>query len=85
MRDYTDMMNMAPAELVRHALDCAKVGILSIALVEALAIQLEAEAAEAVQAARLREELEETEQRAVMWREECLSLQRQIDRGPAYG
>jgi hypothetical protein len=80
MRDYTDMMNMAPAELVRHALDCAKVGILSIALVEALAIQLEAEAAEAVQAARLREELEEAEQRAVMWREECLSLQRQMDR-----
>ena len=85
MRDYTDMMNMPPAELVRHAFDCAKVGILSIALVEALAIQLEAEAAEATQAARLREELEETEQRAVMWREECLSLQRQIDRGPAYG
>jgi hypothetical protein len=80
MRDYTDMMNMAPAELVRHALDCAKVGILSIALVEALAIQLDAEAAEAVQAARLREELEEAEQRAVMWREECLSLQRQMDR-----
>jgi hypothetical protein len=74
------MMNMAPAELVRHALDCAKVGILSIALVEALAIQLDAEAAEAVQAARLREELEEAEQRAVMWREECRALQRQMDR-----
>lgn len=85
MRDYTDMMNMHPTDLVRHALDCAKVGILSIALVEALAIQLEAEAAEATQAARLREELEEAEQRATMWREECLSLQRQIDRGPAYG
>jgi hypothetical protein len=85
MRDYTDMVNMTPAELVCHAFDCAKVGILSIALVEALAIQLDAEAAEATQAARLREELEETEQRAVMWREECLSLQRQIDRGPAYG
>ena len=80
MRDYTDMMNMAPADLVRHALECAKVGILSIALVEALAIQLEAETAEATQAARLREELEETEQRATMWREECLSLQRQMDR-----
>ena len=40
MRDYTDMMNMPPAELVRHALECAKVGILSIALVEALAVQL---------------------------------------------
>jgi hypothetical protein len=80
MRDYTDMMNMAPAELVRHALDCAKVGVLSIALVEALAIQLEAEAAEAVQAARLREELEETEQRATMWQEECRALQRQMDK-----
>ncbi len=80
MRDYTDMLNMTPAELVRHALDCAKVGMLSIALVEALAIQLEAEAAEAVQAARLREELEETEQRATMWQEECRALQRQMDR-----
>lgn len=40
MRDYTDMMNMPPAELARHALECAKVGILSIALVEALAMQL---------------------------------------------
>lgn len=82
MRDYTDMLNMSPEELVRHALDCAKVGVLSIALVEALAIQLEAEAAEAaeaVQAARLREELEETEQRATMWQEECRALQRQID------
>lgn len=80
MRDYTDMMNMAPADLVRHALDCAKVGILSIALVEALAIQLDAEAAEAVQAARLREELEEAEQRATMWQEECRALQRQMDK-----
>ena len=40
MRDYTDMMNLAPAELARHALECAKFGILSIALVEALAVQL---------------------------------------------
>ena len=40
MRDYTDMLNMVPAELVRHALECAKVGIISIALVEALAVQL---------------------------------------------
>ena len=80
MRDYTDMMNMVPAELVRHALECAKVGILSIALVEALAVQLDAEAAEAVQAARLREELEEAETRATMWQEECRALQRQMDR-----
>lgn len=80
MRDYTDMMNMPPAELVRHALECAKVGILSIALVEALAVQLDAEAAEAIQAAGLREELEEAEQRATMWQEECRALQRQMDR-----
>lgn len=80
MRDYTDMMNMVPAELVRHALECAKVGILSIALVEALAVQLDAEAAEAVQAARLREELEEAETRATMWQEECRAMQRQMDR-----
>ena len=80
MRDYTDMMNMPPAELVRHALECAKVGVLSIALVEALAVQLDAEAAEATQAARLREELEEAETRATMWQEECRAMQRQMDR-----
>ena len=40
MRDYTDMMNLAPTELVAHAFECAKVGIISIALVEALAVQL---------------------------------------------
>ena len=77
MRDYTDMMNLAPAELVRHALDCAKVGILSIALVEALALQLETEA---TQAARLLEELEDAERRAASWQEESAALQRQMDR-----
>lgn len=80
MRDYTDMMNMPPAELVSHALECARFGILSIALVEALAVQLDAEAAEATQTARLREELEEAEQRATMWQEECRAMQRQMDR-----
>lgn len=80
MRDYTDMINMTPAELVRYALDCTKVGILSYALVDALAHQLDTEAAEAVQAARLREELEEAEQRATMWQEECRALQRQLDK-----
>jgi hypothetical protein len=80
MRDYTDMMNMPPAELVSHALECARFGILSIALVEALAVQLDAEAAEATQAARLREELEEAETRATMWQEECRAMQRQMDR-----
>ena len=80
MRDYTDMMNMPPAELVRHALECAKVGVLSIALVEALAVQLDAEAAEAVQAARLREELKEAEQRVYDWQEEAKALQFQLSR-----
>ena len=77
MRDYTDMLNMAPAELVAHALECAKVGILSIALVEALALQLETEA---TQAARLLEELEDAERRAASWQEESAALQRQMDR-----
>lgn len=77
MRDYTDMLNMVPAELVRHALECAKVGIISIALVEALALQLETEA---TQAARLLEELEDAERRAASWQEESAALQRQMDR-----
>lgn len=77
MRDHTDMMNMAPADLVRHALECAKVGILSIALVEALALQLETEA---TQAARLLEDLEDAERRAASWQEESAALQRQMDR-----
>ena len=77
MRDYTDMLNMAPAELVAHALECAKVGIISIALVEALALQLETEA---TQAARLLEELESAERRAASWQEESAALQRQMDR-----
>jgi hypothetical protein len=77
MRDYTDMVNMTPAELVRHALECAKVGVLSIALVEALALQLETEA---TQAARLLEDLEDAERRAASWQEESAALQRQMDR-----
>lgn len=77
MREYTDMMNMAPSDLVAHALDCAKVGILSIALVEALALQLETEA---TQAARLLENLEDAERRAASWQEESAALQRQMDR-----
>jgi uncharacterized tellurite resistance protein B-like protein len=77
MRDYTDMMNLAPADLVRHALECAKVGIVSIALVEALALQLETEA---TQAARLLEDLEDAERRAASWQEESAALQRQMDR-----
>jgi hypothetical protein len=77
MRDYTDMLNMVPAELVRHALECAKVGIISIALVEALALQLETEA---TQAARLLEDLEDAERRAASWQEESAALHRQLSR-----
>ena len=75
MRDYTDLMNMTPAKLVAYALERA-----GNDLVLALAHQLDAEAAEAAQAARLREELEEAEQRATMWQEECRALQRQMDK-----
>jgi len=80
MRDYTDMMNMPPAELVRHALDCAKVGILSIALVEALALQLETQTALAAGIENLELDLQFAEDRATMWQEECRALQRQMDR-----
>ena len=79
MRDYTDLLNMSPEELAQYAREYVKLGILSNVITEALADQLETQAAEATQAARLREELEETEQRAVMWQEECRALQRQID------
>jgi hypothetical protein len=77
MRDYTDMLNMVPAELVAHALECAKVGIVSIALVEALALQL---ATEATQAARLLEDLEDAERRVYDWQEEAKALQFQLSR-----
>ena len=80
MRDYTDMVNMAPAELVRHALDCAKVGILSIALVEALAIQLETQTALAAGIENLELDLQFAKESATMWREECLAMQRQLDK-----
>lgn len=80
LRDYTDMMHLDPAELVRHALDCAKVGITSIALVEALAIQLETQTAIADKAERLAQELEDAERRAISWQEEFRDLARQIDR-----
>jgi hypothetical protein len=80
MRDYTDLMNISPEELAQYAREYVKLGILSSVIIEALADQLDAEAAEATQAARLREELEETEQRATMWQEECRALQRQMDR-----
>jgi hypothetical protein len=77
MRDYTDMLNMVPAELVAHALECAKVGIVLIALVEALALQL---ATEATQAARLLEDLEDAERRVYDWQEEAKALQFQLSR-----
>lgn len=80
MRDYWELMDMTPAELITHALECAKLGVLSTALVEALAHQLDTADAEAVQAERLREELEEETQRRVMWQEECRALQRQMEK-----
>ena len=80
MRDYTDLMNISPDELAQYAREYVKLGILSSVIIEALADQLETQAEEATQADRLREELEETEQRATMWQEECRALQRQMDR-----
>ena len=80
MRDYTDLMNISPEELAQYAREYVKLGILSSVIVEALADQLETQAAEAVQAARLREELEEAERRVYDWQEEAKALQFQLSR-----
>lgn len=79
MRDYTDFMNMTPTELVAHALDCAKLGTLSTALVEALALQLDTAHGIALEVERLQEDLEDAEYRADSWREEAQAIQRQLD------
>ena len=81
MRDYTDMMHMEPRELAQHALDCAKVGIVSIVLVEALAVQLDTQSAIANELEQLKSELADAERRAESWREEAQAVQRQLDRG----
>ena len=80
MRDYTDMVHMKPAELVAHALDCTKVGVLSIALVEALAIQLKTQAALADTIENITLDVDYWKDRATQWQEDYNALQRQMDR-----
>lgn len=79
LRDYTDLMHMVPLELSRYARDCAREGIMSSALLEALADQLEAQADLADKVERLKQDLEEAEARADSWREEAQAVQRQLD------
>ena len=79
LRDYTDMMHMEPLELSRYARDCAKQGVMSSALLKALADQLEALAKLADQIEALKLDLEEAEARADSWREEAQAIQRQLD------
>ena len=79
LRDYTDMMHMEPLELSRYARDCAKQGVMSSALLEALADQMEVLADLADKVEPLKQELEEAEARADSWREEAQAIQRQLD------
>lgn len=79
MRDYTDMMHMYPEELAEHARACAKMGVMSTAMLEALADQLEAQALLADQIDDLKRELEEAEAAADEWREKAQAVQRQLD------
>jgi hypothetical protein len=80
LRDYTDLMNMHPQELTKYALECAKLGVLSVSLTEALAHQLETEAGYFDRTELLREELERAETRIADLEIEMFDLRRQLER-----
>jgi hypothetical protein len=80
LRDYTDLMSMTPQELTKYALECAKLGVLSVTLTEALAHQLETEAGYFDRTELLREELERAETRIADLEIEIFDLRRQLER-----
>jgi hypothetical protein len=80
LRDYTDLMSMTPQELTKYALECAKLGVLSVTLTEALAHQLETEAGYFDRTELLREELERAETRIADLEIEMFDLRRQLER-----
>jgi hypothetical protein len=80
LRDYTDLMSMTPQELTKYALECAKLGVLSVSLTEALAHQLETEAGYFDRTELLREELERAETRIADLEIEIFDLRRQLER-----
>jgi len=80
LRDYTDIMSMTPQELTKYALECAKLGVLSVTLTEALAHQLETEAGYFDRTELLREELERAETRIADLEIEMFDLRRQLER-----
>jgi len=80
MRDFTDLMLMTPHELTKYALECAKLGVLSASLTEALAHQLETEAGYFDRTELLREELERAETRIADLEIEIFDLRRQLER-----
>ena len=77
-RDYTNFMNMTPAELAAYARDHYRDTYSEDKqpLLLALAHQLETEAAVAD---GLAADLDETQRQLDQWREECRALQRQLD------
>lgn len=79
IRDYTDFMNMTPAELVTHIHD-GRDRTNTADLLLALADQLETQAGLAADAERLKRELADAEERADNWRDEARAAQRQLDR-----
>jgi hypothetical protein len=73
-------MSMTPQELTKYALECAKLGVLSVSLTEALAHQLETEAGYFDRTELLREELERAETRIADLEIEMFDLRRQLER-----
>jgi hypothetical protein len=73
-------MSMTPQELTKYALECAKLGVLSVSLTEALAHQLETEAGYFDRTELLREELERAETRIADLEIEIFDLRRQLER-----
>lgn len=80
IRNYNELINMSAVGLATYAFDCAKMGVLYVDLVEALAycLDLEAKGAELCMK-ELEEQLEDAERRADSWREEAQAVQRQLD------
>ena len=78
-RDYNELINMPVDKLVAYAFDCAKMGVLYVNLVEALAYYLDLEASGSELCIKeLEERLEDAERRADNWQSEAMALMAQV-------
>ena len=80
LRDYTDLMSMTPQELTKYALECAKLGVLSVTLTEALADTLEDMQGIFELYEKTRDELARAEERIEYLEGEARELMRRLDR-----